>query len=194
MQLSQISESSQTIVYHGSDYTNFDSINTNGLRTKYSQSPQNGVYVALDPGMAMAVAENLSNHIGKLVLVMIKIGPDVILHPDDDTFIYNEMLDGLSPDIINKLFKSDYGLPSSIINTMLQSDEDPAFGIAEKLTITPEALRRFAGTLSNAVYHGDIGFNGDPKIIDVGNYILQDNIWVLQQSKTGRLQQTINRY
>jgi len=194
MQLLQISESSQTIFYHGSDYANFKSINAKGLYTEYSRSPQNGVYVALDPSMAMAVAENLSTDIGRLVLVMIEVGPDVILHPDEDTFIYDEILDGLSPDIINKLFKSDYGLPSSIINTALQSDEDPAFGLAEKLTIRPEALKQFAGTLSNAVYHGNIGFNGDPKIIDVGDYVLQDNIWILQQSKTGRLQQTINRY
>jgi hypothetical protein len=152
---------------------------------------QVGVYLSSTPSLALATAEGTADRIADLGLIAVSVS-SAELHPDDDIFLYPEVLDNLSSDTLNKLF-GGHSDPSSLIASMLEDGDDDTLDIVNTLTIKAHYLKEFDNLLGNGVYYGDIGFNGDPAIVGVGLYIDIDGMWVLQESNGDFLPNTIER-
>ena len=181
-----------TVLFHATGLYNLESIKEQGLIASKSKSTQVGVYLSSAPELAMLIAEGTADHISEPCLIAVRVR-DAELHPDEDLFIYPDFLEHLPSDTLDEFF-GGHPKPSSFIASMLdRTDLDPTLHIANILTVKASKLVRFNNILGNGVYHGNIGFNGDPAIIDVGAYTITGGMWVLQSSNHHYLPSAIKR-
>ena len=174
--LHEASNGFSKILYHATPLDASVILKT-GLNPKYSQSPQPAIYLATEPELAMMTAEGRHGTI-KLTLIAIKVDENVKLHPDDDVFIYPEVLP--SEDILNKLYKTADNTPASyFIKQALESELEE--NLSKHLTINLVEFN-YTGSLGNAIYYESIGFSGSPKIVDIGSYVDKTSYWILKNS------------
>lgn len=158
------------ILYHATPQS-VSVINKTGLLASRSESSQTAVYLASEPALALGTAER--HAIGNITLVAVLVSDYTELHPDEDIFLYRESLDGID---VDKLFRSkDGNVPASVL-IQLDLDDDPTY-LADILLINNSVLSNSRGVSSNAAFYGSIGFDGDPAIVEVAEYILEHGIW-----------------